>query len=123
MLNNEESEIEYIFADDSSMLFDIFKYFATNYLNDKVYSFSLQLPNLSAGSKQLQQISWKSTIQNVKELDTPVCEFIEFIWNEAIGDLQEIFDVDLKNLTIEQVSNQNKQTKKNCTKDFLDLKG
>ncbi len=32
-------------------------------------------------------------------------EFIDYIWNEAIGDLQNLFEVDLNrlNLTIEEV--------------------
>jgi hypothetical protein len=85
------------------MLFEIFKYYASPYLNDKIYTYSLQLPNLSVGSKQLRQISWKSTIENVKELETPIAEFVEFIWTEAIGDLREIFEDNFEKLSADQV--------------------
>ena len=46
-------------------------------------------------------------ISNIKELDSPVSEFVEFIWNEAIGDLENLFNIDFKSFkdlfTIEQV--------------------
>ena len=100
-----DGDIEYIFADDTTMLFEIFKHFASIYLNDKIYTYSLELPNLSVGSKQLQKISWKSTIANVRELEKPIAEFVEFIWKEAIGDLREIFEDNFEKLTIDQVFN------------------
>ena len=96
-----------MYADDSLQLFEIFKFHVNGYLNEKQFTYTLELPNLSAGSKQLQQISWKSEILNAKELDKPIIDLIEYIWNEAIGDLQEMFDANLessfKKFTIEQV--------------------
>ena len=55
------------------------------------------------GSKQLQQLSWKSTIQNVRELEKPIAELVEFTWKEAIGDLHEIFEFGFEKLSLEQV--------------------
>jgi hypothetical protein len=89
------------------MLFELFKHFANNYLNEKQYAYTLELPNLTVGSKQLKEISWKSMISNIKELDSSVSNFVELIWNEAVGDLQNLLDMDFKSLedfTIEQVS-------------------
>ena len=79
------------------MLFEIFKHYAAPYLNDKLYCYSLKLPNSFVGSKQLQQISWKSMIENLGELEKSVSDFIEYIWNESLGDLKEIFDMDFNN--------------------------
>ncbi len=103
MENEEDKNVEYIFAEDNLMLFEIFKHYASNYLNDKIYSHSLQLPNLFVGSKQLKQIAWKAAIENVNNLVDPVCEFVEHIWNVAIGDLNDILDIDLRDISIQQV--------------------
>ena len=39
----------------------------------------------------------------MKELEKPIAELVEFIWKEAIGDLQEIFEFGFEKLTLEQV--------------------
>ena len=76
-------------------------------MNEKQYVYTLELPSLTCGSKKLKEISWKSMISNIKELDVPVSDFVEFIWNEAIGDLREMLNIDFNNFkdfSIEQVS-------------------
>ncbi len=44
-------------------------------------------------------------VSNVTELDEQVGKFVNSIWKEAVGDLNELFDInsDLKQITIEQV--------------------
>ena len=44
-------------------------------------------------------------VSNVTELDEQVGKFINSIWTEAVGDLNNLFDInsDLKKVTIEQV--------------------
>jgi transcriptional regulator with AAA-type ATPase domain len=78
---------------------DVLKHFTAKYLNEKVYTFSLELPSINAGSKQLQQIT---AIKNIKELDDRVNEFVAFIWKEAVGHLREIFEDTFQNITDEQ---------------------
>jgi hypothetical protein len=44
-------------------------------------------------------------VSNVIELDEKVKDFINAIWKEAVGDLNELFNInsDLKQITIEKV--------------------
>lgn len=93
-----------MFAENGAVLFEIFKKFAKNYFDDKNYIYSLELPNLGLCSKQLEQILWKSTIQNAKEFDKRVEGLIEFIWKEAIEDLNENFKNGFENLLISEVN-------------------
>ena len=82
-------------------MLEVLKHFTAKYLNEKIYTFSLELPVISAGSKQLQQIT---AMKNIKELDTRVNEFVEFIWKEAIDYLNKIFEDTFQNVSIEQAS-------------------
>jgi hypothetical protein len=54
----------------------------------------------------------KSLIKNVNEFDQNLCDFLNFIWNETVGSIDEIFDFKDQNkdksskyseITIEQV--------------------
>lgn len=42
-------------------------------------------------------------IENAKEIEKPICEFIEFIWKEAFENLDEEFEDDFKLWSIKQV--------------------
>lgn len=79
------------YANDGSTIFSIYKQYITSYLNDKVFEFNLSLPHLVSGSKLLQKIAWQSKIEKIKDIDSNVNDFIDYIWQEAIGDLESLF--------------------------------
>ena len=80
-------------------------------MNEKLYSNTRELSDTSIGSKRLQEIAWKNTVANTLRIDKQVADFVEYIWNETIGDLETIFGFELNsentqsNFSIEQVLN------------------
>jgi len=85
--------VKQCYANDGSTIFSIYKQYITSYLNDKVFEFNLSLPHLVSGSKLLQKIAWQSKIEKIKDIDSNVNDFIDYIWQEAIGDLESLFEV------------------------------
>ena len=70
----------------------------------------MNLPNLISGSKLLQQVAWKSKIET-NEIDPNVSDFINYIFLEAIGNLENLFGFEqndpsfkCSNFSIEQLN-------------------
>ncbi len=54
----------------------------------------------------LQRQVWLSTIEQTTQIDSTVSDLVDYIWREAIGDLDMLFDIDLRSkfsFTIKQV--------------------
>ena len=98
LLNQEH--IRHAYSADAESILHLFKQLANQYLNEKLFRYDAKLPAALTGSKQLRSIAWHM------ELGSNEMEFVDYIWNEAIGDLKDLFDVSdgLKKFKIDQVS-------------------
>jgi poly [ADP-ribose] polymerase 2/3/4 len=109
--NKKSKNAKYCYSNDASIIFQIFKQYLTPYLNEKMYEYNLSLPDLFSGSKLLQQLACKSKIEKIDDLNYKVVEFINYIWKEAIGDLENLFgyennsqDFNCSNFSIDQLN-------------------
>ena len=123
---NSTKTIEYAFAENNSELYQIYKHLASKYNDEKNYKHDHQLPNTSSGSKKLQEIAWKSAVENSQCIDQGALDFIDYVWQESVGDLEDLFGCTLNdknlsklNLTVETVCRIFKKPFKNSCFMFL----
>jgi hypothetical protein len=74
----------------------LFKQQASSYLNDKTFSFGSKLTSNLIGSPVLQRQIWLSAVEQTVQLDSKVSDLVDYVWREAIGDLDDWFEIDLK---------------------------
>ena len=102
-LTNKTRYVHYAYSEDAFTILHYFKQQANQYLNEKLFSYNLKLPAALSGSKQLQSIAIHEKLGSTEE------SFVNYIWNESIGNLISLFDIkdtrDLRNFNIEQVYN------------------
>lgn len=79
-------------------------------MDERFYSHTTVLSGTEMGSQRLQEIAWKNTVANTLKLDKPVADFVDYIWTETVGDLEEILGFELNSqntqarLSVEQVN-------------------
>lgn len=86
--------VQHVYASDAASIMFIFKQQMSSFLNEKLYVYEKVLPCPFVGSKMLQAVAWTS--QAGKSIDKKTALFVDYIWDEAIGDLYEIFESGLQ---------------------------
>lgn len=103
-----------IYAENGHILKEIFKHHSQHFLNDKLYSYDQNLPNFTCGSSILikvtniikqtniinqilyyytiQKSAWTSIIEKAL-LDMSTIDFLNYIWSETIGSLEDVLEL------------------------------
>ncbi|CAF1452451.1 unnamed protein product, partial [Didymodactylos carnosus] len=97
-----QTTIQYMFSDDVNEQQQLFStYYNRIALMPKITRVKNMLPN-ELGSKLLLRLLWHSRI-DTQLIDDNICQLVESIWLESIGDLQQMLSIQPNEITLKNV--------------------
>ena len=83
--------VQNFYSDSGLDIYYIYKQYLSQYLNEKQFSLSSDLPSDFLGSKLLQKFNWNSKMNKNLALGQETRSLIKTVWDKAVGDLSDIF--------------------------------